>query len=316
MIRLDNLIASLTDSANAAIANRDALVGVLTALALARTRVQVLHEAWQEYSRRDNSWHSFTSNGIVAITSPPGWAQDLNAKAHAVTAELDQTVFEYSQRFVAVEAVASPPRTEFTPLPPEVKATAARGTGNPGTSSKLLSGGRGYRSSRIGTPQRSSTPISAAIREPQAQIDVPATDDRRDTSDIGTLPTQVAAGLGVVGAGIGAAATGSAQRLRPMLGSRAPGLDSSTSRSVQLPAGDADNRTPTPSAADPSSQERLAPVPAQALGSVGPQGHRRARRRGGMKRSWELPAGVPGLIAPATISVVHDPGPYVIGPEN
>ena len=93
MIRLDNLIASLTDSANAAIANRDALIGVLTALALARTRVQVLHEAWQEYSRRDNSRHSFTANGIVAITSPPGWAQDLNAKAHAVSAELDQTVF-------------------------------------------------------------------------------------------------------------------------------------------------------------------------------------------------------------------------------
>ncbi len=105
MIRLDNLIASLTDSANAAIANRDALVGVLTALALARTRVQVLHEAWQEYSRRDNSWHSFTGDGVVAITSPPGWAQDLNAKAHAVTAELDQTVFEYSQRFIPVQAV-------------------------------------------------------------------------------------------------------------------------------------------------------------------------------------------------------------------
>ena len=55
MVRLDDLIASLTGCAEAAIVNRDALVGVLVAMAAARAKVRDLHEAWQEYRRRDNT---------------------------------------------------------------------------------------------------------------------------------------------------------------------------------------------------------------------------------------------------------------------
>ena len=76
--------------------------------------------------------HGVSAYGVIGVNTPASWAVDLNSQAHAVMAEMDQTIFEYTQKFVIPRAVG-PAKYDFSPLPgqrlPSDKEAPARATG-------------------------------------------------------------------------------------------------------------------------------------------------------------------------------------------
>ncbi len=101
---VDMLTSSMNETAEAAIANSTAMSGVLTALAEARTAIDSIHAEWQTYAQRETVDPEVRMRTTLASV-PSGWKASLNAEAHRVMVETDQTIFDNARRLMRVDVL-------------------------------------------------------------------------------------------------------------------------------------------------------------------------------------------------------------------
>lgn len=280
---VDELTASMNETSEMALTNRTALVGVLSALGEARRTMDELHGRWQVYTELDRV-AVLPSTHVIPSIAPAGWTETLNAQAHRTMTETDQIVFENSRRMIMPEVLS------IGIVSDTIEYLPAGGQRLKNSSAELISPPliRYIEANKIPnhneTPSPENSPIFPPpfIRSSDGKPDLPS--DHQIT---------VPAILGTVGV-VGSTFIGRAERKPSALNSKTPeGFDESSGKA-----------------------RRVEPVPLGGMAGALPSGNnqRRSDQRGAAKReTWQIPKGVPQIIAPSSDLDRHDPGPGVIG---
>jgi hypothetical protein len=314
--RLDSMITSLVDLHEAALANGEALNGVLTTLQGARRRVEQLHNEW------------VTNESLIQqpeySTGLEPWRAPLNQQAWQHMRETDNAVYAYLPRMVKPK----PWRPGATVDPPP---TPLDGSGGP--TGSAASGPAGGRSARPPVVPPVYLPDDSAVPSPQSGA-IPPTGGPVLTGgpalggDVGVTGRGAGVGGGAAGGGLGSGSSGSwmvdTPHGRVMRSGAVIGIPPEPGSGLPgSPEGAASARTPgARSPSRPSSGLPAEPTgagergTAGLMGGIGGVGGRsgQQRRRCGSEPYvvWEVREGVPPVIEPGP-EPVHEPGPGVIG---
>lgn len=99
--RIDSLIRSVAEAAEAAAANANALQGVVRALAEARQTVQPIYESWLRYAQSESRFAVALSGawGVQPLEVPENWREELNLRARTAMHRAEEQLLGYASRF-------------------------------------------------------------------------------------------------------------------------------------------------------------------------------------------------------------------------
>ncbi|MCW2637954.1 MAG: hypothetical protein JWP76_260, partial [Dactylosporangium sp.] len=113
---VDNMLASMKATGDAAVATYDGLTGINGALITAKAEIGKLHEQWQKNQHEEDSslnvfgWHPFAD-------TPDNWKEQLKAEAAKQMYKADTTVFQSSAKLTPPPEyrppITSESRTDF-----------------------------------------------------------------------------------------------------------------------------------------------------------------------------------------------------------
>jgi len=282
---VDNLRGQMQQISDAAWSNKPILVRALESFEGSRSEIIKLANEWRFNATQERG--SVTGDSVIANTSAQAWRQSLNDRAHQYLQASDEAAFEESQALR---------------VPADFRAGSldAFSTGKSGNSVDLGNGPLGDgvidTSSQIASSGPGSPPVagqgSASSRDPWV---APVFD--------GVIAGDgFVSGVGAVGGAVSGRGPGQHYTTGP---DRA---DEPSLRSLPL---DSPDRV---RAANPDDNYPLGAMP--MVGGIGAaaSGRTRARRRGSSQpERWQTLSGVPGVLLPANVETVHDPGPGVLG---
>ena len=107
--RVDEMIKSVGETAEAAASNAVGLAGIINALDDAKHRMAPVHAQWQANEQAESaalaprSVSDWGSTSPVVSGLPAGWRDQLNRQAQAIAAEAERAVFDHTQQFKPVE---------------------------------------------------------------------------------------------------------------------------------------------------------------------------------------------------------------------
>jgi hypothetical protein len=312
---LDGLIASVTDTREAALTNGTALAGILSTLEDARTRVEAVNREWQ--------W-------IILPRGPnvtPRWRETLNQQVYERMTAVEQTIFEYTNQLVQTAPYGAESGYDESPLPEKTNghvilaAEASRHAHNVSSSTS------GTQPSALGaTPQSDRFPdhvsLASGSLAPATAPDMPSAGDPKSTHANGqaaTRPMRWQAPVLPARAGQLQMPGGSRGGARP---SKSTAVDASISRVRPPGRGEglppqgtqSSHHEPESSLSNTVSGEYAESprIPPAIFGGSTPfRGPALPHRR--QVRRWTAIEGVPQVLLPRLVVARSDPGPGVLG---
>lgn len=300
---LDGLLASMDATSHQAVANAEALTGVLTALDTAKRDVGALYERWRRYESAEQE--QTVVPGLVPITIGPSvpddWRDELNGAARSRMVAAEQEVSQSAARLQVPDVFAPGVQADEpgTPWPPAADAPAAR-AGDP------------YRAPLIAPPTgyRAGDPSGAPALAGAHAVPGPAPVAAQPGDTTGPAPPVVDR-LGTFGPVLGLP-TGypAAISAEPPAGTRsaAEPRGSVPPRSAAEPVTAAGRRSG--GAVDAEHGAVLGGIPG---GAAYPHPTSTASHVPPVRYRWSVPTGVPPVLTPPPEPREHDPGPAVIG---
>lgn len=306
MANVDQMVSSMADTADAAIINRDALMGVLSALESARVSVDQLHDKWHFYT--DQEAINSTPH-MLQVRLPDNWRQKLNAEAQATMAATDQAIFESTQKMV-VPSTTVPVET-YRPIPgpgsapsagpPQISSRSQNGSGT--YLNQTLSGqGASAREAPGGIPTTSTPIVLPQPTDSSAQPPLPVPSENVPPGGEIRMPTDV--GSAIIGAGLSTLPIGLKQ-----VATRPP----ASAGSIEA---DISRRTADESTVTGGSNSQEGPLGAPIAPGVMRPGEGQHTIRARKTTKWHVPVGVIGLIVPVDPEQDFDLGPGVIGVDR
>jgi len=279
---VDNLHTQMQQISDASFSNKPTLVRALESFESSRSEIMKLANEWSFNAIQEKG--SVVGDSAVASTTVRDWRQVLNDRAHQYLQASDQAAFEESQALQVPDDFRTGILDTFgASKPPDGIGPGYAVPGNGATGAKLTKGS--INAGGIGEPVVGQSPIPT--QHP--------------------MPHGVAPGDGFVSEG------GEAGSAMPVVGPvrryiTDPDLDGSTARS-----------RPTDSYDRAHGSELGGNHPVDAMpmvGGIGPTASDKARtrrRRSSQPARWQTLGGIPGVLLPANVEAVHDPGPGVLG---
>lgn len=316
---VDELIFSMQATADAAIANRNALNNTLNALESARAKVDVLYSEWRAYAAHADTSGLSEQQDVTA--GGDAWAWDLNTEAQQHMVTTDEIIFDNTRALIIPAVFQMPSKIgEVTPIPsprtpssqsltPSTEIHIDGQSMGEGLGSPLLAGIGGSPLSAPNTPGFGQ-PSKPSTREATTAMPPGSPMGAMFRANESSTPGR---SRSVRGGSIGQdpqSHTGTSVNLTR------PEAVTSAAQSSQGRAGEVDMDRGAPASGTASVTEM--PAQASAMLSPGMAGrshdeiHRRGRRTK-QRVPWNVSAGVPSVICASSESDMHDPGPGVIG---
>ncbi len=349
---VDNLLGSMKQMSQDALANGEALSGVNQALVKARNEISTLHEQWQKYQHKEDN--PPTILGLIDLSPdvPDDWRKQLTEQAAKHMAESDKTVFENTSK-MAVPVPFDPNPTRSDEITPFGNEQSGSGSGSGGRIGGASGPGSSWATpphippppvseppppgATIGSDATTGPVLSGGAAPPGTVITPPPPPPPPPppiTPPPGGYPPPVIGPLGPLGPGLTPGPVGGkGPTPRPVAGpggaGRGPfGEAVAHGRSMVAPGGVIGGAAPPAGRAAPTGGPRAKPVggviggqaggAAQAGGMHGAA----ARRRSGTGQDanhfdpddpWAVAEGGPSVLEPDTTPQRHEPGPGVIG---
>ncbi|GII21012.1 hypothetical protein [Planosporangium mesophilum] len=342
---IDNLMGSMKQMSEDALANSSAVTGISTALLTARGEIKKLNDQWQEYEHKEKNPDKLLGFIPLGADVPDDWRKDLRNQAAKHMVEADTQVFQHTSKMVVPEVYQGPPYFDSSWTPDSASGTSSAPGGGAGGGSRV--GGAGWARPPVIPPPTmpdpsfaesptggaaapvlsggTSAPIAPPAPTPPAPPIAPAPPPGVITPPLmpfpggptsstgGAVPAQRSGGSAPVRAGAGSRAGGMAPG--GVIGGAPPaGRPAAAGGARANPVGGVIG------GGNAAGGPRTAAAGGNAMSGGAPVGGRRGPndRDGEGNRfdpddPWAVAEGVPGVLAPNLEREQHEPGPGVIG---